>query len=94
MILRGSLLFKRRVIRSLRIGYQSKGIGYSVGLNLYSIKANPGGIHEQGTIDFFSKLLEDKENNINHLKTQNDVLMVSDKGGGFLNCNRVRKNNT
>ena len=40
------------------------------------MKANAGTIHEQSAIDFFTKLLEEKDQLVSHLKTQNDVLLV------------------
>jgi len=40
------------------------------------VKANAGTVHEQSAIDFFTKLLEEKDQLISHLKTQNDVLLV------------------
>ncbi len=43
---------------------------------VFSVKANAGTVHEQSAIDFFTKLLEEKDQLISHLKTQNDVLLV------------------
>ena len=45
-------------------------------LFISSVKANAGTVHEQSAIDFFTKLLEEKDQLISHLKTQNDVLLV------------------
>jgi len=44
------------------------------------VKANAGTVHEQSAIDFFTKLLEEKDQLISHLKTQNDVLLVCEGG--------------
>jgi len=46
---------------------------------LSDVKANAGTIHEQSAIDFFTKLLEEKDQLITHLKTQNDVLLSKEK---------------
>ncbi len=50
-----------------------------------SIKANAGAMHEQSTIEFFSKLLDDKEQQLVYLRSQNDVLLVKSHSNIFEN---------